>query len=98
MQRLASKICIEPVGKPLLLAKCPIFVHGWPRQAIRQPRADTYTRFREMKFGKFPLEQGWICSDRVATAPQQISQAPGLREFRLAESQQILPVTGKACK
>src|SRR5712691_6037029 len=69
-----------------------------------------------MKFGKFSLEQGWICSDRVEqigsadpqraacprnrkpagepgspdpTAPEQISQAPGLREFRLAESQQI---------
>src|SRR5712692_6056569 len=28
------------------------------------------------------------------TAPEQISQAPGLREFRLAESQQILPPAG----
>jgi len=29
-----------------------------------------------------------------ATAPEQVWQAPGLREFRLAESQQILPLTG----
>src|SRR5713101_4290084 len=28
------------------------------------------------------------------TAPEQVWQAPGLREFRLAESQQILPLTG----
>src|SRR6266851_3065518 len=28
------------------------------------------------------------------TAPEQIWQAPGLREFRLAESQQILPLIG----
>jgi len=28
------------------------------------------------------------------TAPEQVSQVPGLREFRLPESQQILPVTG----
>src|SRR5712691_10192321 len=28
------------------------------------------------------------------TAPEQISQAPGLREFRLAESEQILPPIG----
>ena len=28
------------------------------------------------------------------TAPEQVWQAPGLREFRLAESQQILPVIG----
>ena len=29
-----------------------------------------------------------------ATAPEQVWQAPGLREFRLAESQQILPLIG----
>ena len=28
------------------------------------------------------------------TAPEQVSQMPRLREFRLAESQQILPLTG----
>ena len=28
------------------------------------------------------------------TAPEQVWQAPGLRELRLAESQQILPLTG----
>src|SRR5437879_6021017 len=28
------------------------------------------------------------------TAPEQVWQAPGLREFRLAESEQILPLTG----
>ena len=27
-------------------------------------------------------------------APEQVSQAPGLREFRLAESEQILPLIG----
>src|SRR5712691_12827727 len=35
---------------------------------------------------------GDLVADR--TAPEQISQAPGLREFRLAESQQILPPPG----
>src|SRR5207302_932672 len=33
-----------------------------------------------------------LAADR--TAPEQVWQAPGLREFRLAESQQILPVIG----
>src|SRR5207302_469703 len=33
-----------------------------------------------------------LAADR--TAPEQVWQAPGLREFRLAESQQILPLTG----
>jgi len=71
------------------------------------------------KLGKFPLEQGGICSDRLSKSARQIPacrlsqepkarwrsgsadptapehwQAPGLREFRLAESQQILPPTG----
>src|SRR5712691_10806047 len=71
-----------------------------------------------MKFRKFPLEPGWICSDRVEqigsadpsvppvpgtevrwrsgsadpTAPEQVWQMPRLREFRLAESEQILPL------
>src|SRR5713226_1586518 len=71
-----------------------------------------------MKFGKFSLEQGWICSEQIGsadpqraacprnrkpagepgspdpTAPEQLSQAPGLREFRLAASEQILPPIG----
>src|SRR5216684_4510018 len=94
--------------------------YDYKTEAIRQPRADNYTHFREMKFRKFPLEPGWICSDSVEqigsadpsvppvpgievrwrsgsadpTAPEQVWQAPGLREFRLAESQQILPPTG----
>src|SRR5713101_2068891 len=94
--------------------------YDYKTEAIRQPRADNYTHFREMKFRKFPLEPGWICSDRVEqigsadpsvppvpgtevrwrsgsadpTAPEQVWQAPGLREFRLAESQQILPLIG----
>src|SRR5712691_810857 len=94
--------------------------YDYKTEAIRQPRADNYTHFREMKFRKFSLEPGWICSDSVEqigsadpsvppvprtevrwrsgsadpTAPEQVWQAPGLREFRLAESQQILPLIG----
>src|SRR5437879_4612213 len=36
----------------------------------------------------------WRSGSADRTAPEQISQAPGLREFRLAESQQILPLIG----
>src|SRR5713101_1380162 len=36
----------------------------------------------------------WRSGSADRTAPEQISQAPGLREFRLAESQQILPPPG----
>src|SRR5437879_2912202 len=36
----------------------------------------------------------WRCGSADPTAPEQVSQMPGLREFRLAESQQILPVIG----
>ena len=94
--------------------------YDYKTEAIRQPRADNYTHFREMKFRKFPLEPGWICSDRVEqigsadpsvppvpgtevrwrsgsadpTAPEQVWQAPGLRELRFAVSQQILPSAG----
>src|SRR5437879_9999246 len=34
------------------------------------------------------------CRSAVRTAPEQIWQAPGLREFRFAQSQQILPLIG----
>src|SRR5712692_6912889 len=36
----------------------------------------------------------WRSGSADRTAPEQISQAPGLREFRLAASQQILPLIG----
>ncbi len=36
----------------------------------------------------------WRSGSADPTAPEQVWQAPGLREFRLAESQQILPPTG----
>src|SRR2546428_550151 len=36
----------------------------------------------------------WRSGPADRTAPEQVWQAPGLREFRLAESQQILPVIG----
>src|SRR5713226_174210 len=36
----------------------------------------------------------WRCGSADRPAPKQISQAPGLREFRLAESEQILPLIG----
>src|SRR3989449_300019 len=36
----------------------------------------------------------WRSGSADPTAPEQVWQAPGLREFRLAESQQILPLIG----
>ncbi len=36
----------------------------------------------------------WRSGSADPTAPEQVSQMAGLREFRLAESQQILPATG----
>src|SRR3989441_276007 len=36
----------------------------------------------------------WRSGSADRTAPEQVWQAPGLREFRLAESQQILPLIG----
>src|SRR5712692_6402268 len=36
----------------------------------------------------------WRCGSADPTAPEQASQVPGLRELRLAESQQILPLSG----
>src|SRR5712691_4420610 len=36
----------------------------------------------------------WRCGSADRTAPEQVSQAPGVREFRFAESQQILPLIG----
>src|SRR2546427_694692 len=36
----------------------------------------------------------WRCGSADRTAPEQIWQAPGLREFRFAQSQQILPLIG----
>src|SRR5437660_156583 len=36
----------------------------------------------------------WRCGSADRTAPEQIWQAPGLREFRFAQSQQILPLLG----
>src|SRR3989442_11277921 len=36
----------------------------------------------------------WRSGSADRTAPEQIWQAPGLRELRFAESQQILPLTG----
>src|SRR2546427_5069 len=36
----------------------------------------------------------WRCGSADRTAPEQVSQVPGLRELRLAESEQILPPAG----
>src|SRR5947209_15580231 len=49
-------------------------------------------------FGKLPAARKQKDCQRIGsadrTAPGQVWQAPGLREFRLAESQQILPLIG----
>src|SRR5216684_2095014 len=54
--------------------------YDYKTEAIWRPRADNHTHFREMKFSKFPLEQGWICSDRVeqiGSADASVPPVPG---------------------
>src|SRR2546425_8515969 len=54
--------------------------YDYKTEAIQGPRADNYTHFREMKFRKFPLAQGWICSDRVeqiGSADPSVPPVPG---------------------
>src|SRR5713101_1742690 len=107
--------------------------YDYKTESFQRPRAEHYTRFREMKkFGFFwcpspggrsvreitsreeterPPEEStrqiparsrlsqepkarWRCGSADRTAPEQVSQAPGVREFRFAESQQILPLIG----
>src|SRR5712692_7488145 len=47
-------------------------------------------RSQRLRLSREPKAR-WRPGSADRTAPEQISQAPGLREFRLAESQQILP-------
>src|SRR5712691_7200399 len=50
-------------------------------------------RSQRLRLSREPKAR-WRPGSADRTAPEQISQAPGLREFRLAESQQILPLIG----
>src|SRR2546425_8727941 len=103
--------------------------YDYKTESFQRPRAEHYTRFREIRnsnflvppplgvgvFGKLPAARKrkdrqrnrlgrsqhapasqepkarWRSGSADRTAPEQVWQAPGLREFRLAESQQILP-------
>src|SRR5207244_4162716 len=56
-----------------------------PEEAGRQTPACSSLQGTESRLGSWSVDR---------TAPEQVSQAPGLREFRLAESEQILPLTG----
>src|SRR5712692_5735356 len=107
--------------------------YDYKTESFQRPRAEHYTRFREMKNSNFfgapspggrsvreitsreeterppeesarqipagsrlsqELKARWRSGSADRTAPEQVWQAPGLREFRLAESQQILPLIG----
>src|SRR5712692_2722076 len=50
-------------------------------------------RSQRLRLSREPKAR-WRPGSADRTAPEQISQAPGLREFRLAASQQILPLIG----
>src|SRR6266852_5019880 len=108
--------------------------YDYKTESFQRPRAEHYTRFREMKNSNFfgapspggrsvreitspeeterPPEEStrqipagsrlsqepkarWRSGSADRTAPEQVWQAPGLREFRFAQSQQILPLIGK---
>src|SRR6266852_351873 len=107
--------------------------YDYKTESFQRPRAEHYTRFREMKNSNFfgapspggrsvreitsreeterPPEESarqipacsrlsqepkacWRCGSADRTAPEQVWQAPGLRELRFAVSQQILPSAG----
>src|SRR3989442_11484869 len=50
-------------------------------------------RSQRLRLSREPKAR-WRPGSADRTAPEQVWQAPGLREFRLAESQQILPLIG----
>src|SRR5437879_11361466 len=62
------------------------------REETERPPENRLARSQHAPASQEPKAR-WRSGSADRTAPEQVWQAPGLREFRLAESQQILPLT-----
>src|SRR5437870_3669041 len=84
--RNSNFLVLPPLGVGVF-GKLPVARKRKDRQRNRLGRSQHAPASQEPK-------ARWRSGSADPTAPEQVWQAPGLREFRLAESQQILPVIG----
>src|SRR5712692_6497063 len=74
-----------------------VFGKGFGKLLAARKRKDRQrnrlARSQRLRLSREPKAR-WRPGSADRTAPEQISQAPGLREFRFAASQQILPLIG----